>query len=238
MLIEDMRPENRLESAKLTIKKFIEKRSSDKIGMTIFAGEAFTLIPPTLDYPLILDRLKDLQTAAKARIKDGTALGVAMASGAARLKESKAKNRIMIFLTDGENNSGTIDPETGLSIVKSMGYKIYSIGIGKDGPTRIPIYRKDPFGNQVKTYQPFESTVNEELLRRMAETTGGKYFRASKEDSLIGVFNEIDSLEKTKIETTNYVQYSEKFPSFLWVGFYLLLLVLFIESLILRRLQL
>ncbi|MFN8945984.1 MAG: vWA domain-containing protein [Pseudobdellovibrionaceae bacterium] len=144
----------------------------------------------------------------------------------------------MIFLTDVENNSGTIDPETGLSIVKSMGYKIYSIGIGKDGPTRIPIYRKDPFGNQVKTYQPFESTVNEELLRRMAETTGGKYFRASKEDSLIGVFNEIDSLEKTKIETTNYVQYSEKFPSFLWVGFYLLLLVLFIESLILRRLQL
>lgn len=237
MLIEDMRPENRLESAKQTIKKFIEKRSSDKIGMIIFAGEAFTLIPPTLDYPLLLDRLKDIQTAAKARIKDGTALGVAMASGAARLKDSKVKNRVMIFLTDGENNSGTIDPETGLSIVKSFGIKIYSIGIGKDGPTRIPIYRKDPFGNQVKTYQPFESTVNEDLLRRMAAETGGKYFRASKEDSLGGVFNEIDILEKTKIETTNYVQYSEKFPGFLWVALYLLLLVLIIETFVLRRLQ-
>lgn len=238
MLIEDMRPENRLESAKMTIKKFIEKRSSDKIGMTIFAGEAFTLIPPTLDYPLILDRLKDIQTAAKARIKDGTALGVAMASGAARLKESKAKNRVMIFLTDGENNSGTIDPETGLSIVKSFGIKIYSIGIGKDGPTRIPIYRKDPFGNQVKTYQPFESTVNEDLLRRMAQETSGKYFRASKEDSLVGVFNEIDSLEKTKIETTNYIQYAEKFPGFLWMAFYLSLAVLLLESFVFRRRQL
>lgn len=216
MLIEDMKPLNRLESAKQTLADFIKQRQSDRIGVVIFAGEAFTLIPPTLDYQLILDRVSEITTAASAHIKDGTAIGVGVASGAARLKDSQAKSRVMIFMTDGENNSGTIDPETGLEIAKGYGIKIYTIGLGKSGPTRIPIYTRDLFGNKVKQYQPFESTVNDELLEKMAHDTGGKYFRATKEDSLSGVFKEINSLETSKIEDNKFVRYEEYFQYFLF----------------------
>ena len=218
MLIEDMKPFNRLESAKATIANFVKQRTSDRIGIVIFAGEAFTLVPPTLDYQLILDRISQITTAASARIKDGTAIGVGMASGAARLKDSQATSRVMIFMTDGENNSGTIDPETGLEIAKGYGIKIYTIGIGRSGPTKIPIYTQDLFGNKVKHYQPFESTVNDELLKQMAVVTGGKYFRASQEDSLAGVFSEINKLETTKIEDNKYVHYEEFFQIFLLIG--------------------
>lgn len=219
MLIEDMRPLNRLESAKETIKKFISQRVSDRIGLVVFAGESFTMIPPTLDYQLLLNRIDSITTARDAHIKDGTALGVAIANAAGRLKDSQAKTRVVIFMTDGENNSGTIDPETGLEIAKGYGLKIYTIGIGRDGPTRLPIYQRDMFGNKIKTYQPFESTVNEDLLKKMAKETGGKFFRASREDSLNGVFEDINSLEKTKVDDEKYVRYEEKFMLFLWPAF-------------------
>lgn len=218
MLIEDMRPINRLEAAKETIKKFVEKRTSDRIGVVVFAGEAFTLIPPTLDYQMLLQRISEIDTAQNARIKEGTAIGVGLASAVGRLKDSQAKSRILIFLTDGENNSGTIDPETALELAKGYDLKIYSIGIGRDGPTKLPVYQRDFFGNKVKTYQPFESTVNEELLTKMAKDTGGKFFRATREDSLLGVFKEIDSLEKTKIDINRYVRYTELFQKFLFWG--------------------
>lgn len=234
MLIEDMKPFNRLESAKETIANFVKQRLTDRIGIVIFAGEAFTLVPPTLDYQLILDRVAQITTAASAHIKDGTAIGVGMASGAARLKDSQAKSRVMIFMTDGENNSGTIDPETGLEIAKGYGIKIYTIGIGRSGPTKIPLYTQDVFGNRVKHYQPFESNVNDELLKHMAEITKGKYFRASKEDSLSGVFNEINKLETTKIEDNKYVRYEEFFPKFLLFGLILFLLSRTLSLTILR----
>lgn len=223
MLIEDMKPFNRLESAKETLAQFISQRTSDRIGVVIFAGEAFTLVPPTLDYQLILDRVSKITTAARARIKDGTAIGVGIASGAARLKDSQAKSRVMIFMTDGENNSGTIDPETGIEIAKGYGIKIYSIGIGRSGPTQLPVYTEDMFGNRVKRYQKFESTVNDELLAQMASVTGGKYYRASKEDSLSGIFKEINSLETAKIEDNKFVRYEEYFQFFAWSGMFLFL---------------
>lgn len=215
MLIEDMKPLNRLESAKEKMKEFVSKRTSDKIGVVIFAGEAFTLVPPTLDYDLLLARVSEITTAQSARIKEGTALGVGMANAVARLKDSQAKTRVVIFMTDGENNSGTIDPETGLELAKGYGLKIYTVGIGKDGPTRIPVYSKDFMGNKIKSYQPFESTVNEELLKRMASETGGKYYRASQEDSLKGIFEDIDKLEKTKMDINKYTKYTELFQPFL-----------------------
>lgn len=235
MLIEDMTPLNRLEAAKATIKQFIEGRSSDRIGLVIFAGESFTLVPPTLDYQMLLGRVNDITTAASANIKDGTALGVALANAAGRLKDSQAKSRVVIFMTDGENNSGTIDPETGLEIAKGYGIKIYSIGIGRDGPTKIPVYGRDVFGQKVKTYQPFESAVNEDLLGRMAKDTGGKFYRASKGDALQGVFKDIDSLEKTKIDVNKYTNYTEMFPPYLVAGLILYLLGLFLGRSILRR---
>lgn len=218
MLIEDMKPLNRLEAAKETIRNFIEARGSDRIGLVVFAGESFTMVPPTLDYQVILRRVSEITSASSARIKDGTALGVAMANAAGRLKDSQAKSRVMIFMTDGENNSGTIDPETGLEIAKGYGIKVYSIGIGKDGPTRIPVYGRDIFGQKIKTYQPFESTVNEDLLQRMAQDTGGKFYRATNGDALRSIFKDIDSLEKTKIDVNKFTNYSENFSSYLLTG--------------------
>jgi len=235
MLIEDMKPLNRLESAKETISGFIKQRTSDRIGLVIFAGEAFTLVPPTLDYQLIIERVSQIQTARDARIKDGTAIGVALAAGAARLKDSQAKSKVMVFLTDGENNSGTIDPETGLEIAKGYGLRIYSVGIGKDGPTKLPIYSQDMFGNKVKRYQAFESTVNEDLLGQMAKVTGGKYFRANKEDSLQGIFSEINKLETVKIEDQKFVRYNEYFYLFLEFGLLLLLVHSVLNLTYLRR---
>jgi Ca-activated chloride channel family protein len=235
MLIEDMTPLNRLEAAKATIKQFIEGRSSDRIGLVIFAGESFTLVPPTLDYQMLLGRVNEITTAASANIKDGTALGVALANAAGRLKDSQAKSRVVIFMTDGENNSGTIDPETGLEIARGYGIKIYSIGIGRDGPTKIPIYTRDVFGQKVKTYQPFESAVNEDLLSRMAKDTGGKFYRASKGDALQGVFKDIDGLEKTKIDVNKYTNYTELFPPYLMAALVVYLLGLFLGRSFLRR---
>lgn len=235
MLIEDMKPLNRLEAAKETIKHFIEGRNSDRIGLVIFAGESFTLVPPTLDYQLILQRVEEITTASGAKIKDGTALGVAMANAAGRLKDSQAKSRVMIFMTDGENNSGTIDPETGLGIAKGYGIKVYSIGIGKDGPTRIPVYARDVFGQKIKTYQPFESTVNEDLLNRMASETGGKFYRATNENALKKIFNDIDSLEKTKIDVNKYTNYTEQFPPYLIAALLLYLSALLLGKSWLRR---
>jgi len=230
-----MKPSNRMEAAKETIKKFVTRRTSDRIGVVVFAGEAFTLIPPTLDYQLLLNRIEEIDTAQNARIKDGTAIGVGLANAVGRLKDSSAKSRVIIFLTDGENNSGTIDPETALEMAKGYSLKIYSIGIGKDGPTRLPIYQKDFFGNRVKNYVPFESSVNEGLLSKMANDTGGKFFRASREDSLSGVFKEIDSLEKTKVDVNRFVRYTEVFQNYLFWAVVFYLLSLLLGSTVLRR---
>ncbi|MCS6838984.1 MAG: VWA domain-containing protein [Bdellovibrionaceae bacterium] len=235
MLIEDMKPLNRLEAAKQTIIDFVKGREHDRIGIVIFAGEAFTLVPLTLDYDLIQNRVAELTTAKDARIKDGTALGVALANAAARLKDSTAKTRVIIFLTDGENNSGTIDPETGLEIAKGYGLRIYSIGLGRSGPTRIPIYSKDVFGNKVKHYQPFVSTVNEPLLKRMADETGGKFFSAYDEKVLHQVFEEINRLEKSKIEVHHYTKIDELYMYPLRYGLMLLFLTLFVDFILLRR---
>lgn len=218
MLVEDMAPLNRLEAAKETITSFVKARSSDRIGLVVFAGESFTLVPLTLDYDLLLARIKDITTAQQARIKDGTAIGVALANASGRLRESTAKSRVMIFLTDGENNRGTIDPLTALEIAKGYGLKIYSIGIGRDGPTRIPVYTADAFGNRFKTYQPFESYVNDKLLQQMADDTAGRYFRASEGDSLKEVFADIDKLETTKIDVNKYTKYTELFTNWLWLA--------------------
>lgn len=235
MLIEDMKPLNRLESAKETIAQFVNGRASDRIGLVVFAGESFTMVPLTLDYPMLLSRVDEIESASSARIKDGTALGVAIANAAGRLKDSQAKSRVMIFMTDGENNSGTIDPETGLEIARGYGIKVYSIGVGRDGPTKIPVYTRDIFGQTVKTYHPFESTVNEDLLRRMAQDTGGKYYRATSEDALKKVFADIDNLEKSKIDINKFTRYSENFPPLLRWALVLYLLGIGLGATWLRR---
>lgn len=234
MLIEDMEPLNRLEAAKKTISNFIQGRVSDRIGLVLFMGEAFTKVPLTLDYPLILDVVKDVEPSRS--VKMGTAIGVALANSVARLKDSTAKSRVVILLTDGENNSGTIDPETALEIAKGYGIKVYTIGIGRDGETKIPTYSVDPFGNKVKRYQPFYSTVNEDLLKRYAKETGGVYWRANTSESLSDTFKKIDQLEKTKIEVNKYTRYNEKFLKFVLGALALYLLALVLQATWFRRL--
>src|SRR5690606_20888956 len=176
MLIEDMKPVNRLEASKKTIAEFIKGRTSDRIGLVVFSGEAYTRVPLTLDYKLLLENLSEVKTTRN--IKMGTAIGVALANAVGRLKESTAKSRIIIFMTDGENNSGTIDPETALDIAKGYGVKIYSIGIGRDGQAQLPVIMEDAFGRKIKRYRPMHSQINEDLLSRFATETGGKFWRA------------------------------------------------------------
>lgn len=233
MLIEDMDPENRLESAKDTMTKFIKARVSDRIGLIVFAGESYTRVPMTLDYPLLLKNLSEVETAHN--IKLGTAIGVALANGVARIKDSTAKSRVIILLTDGENNTGTIDPETALDIAKGYGIKIYSIGVGRDGDSQLPIVMEDVFGRKVKRYRPIHSSVNEELLAKMASETGGRFWRATNGDSLRGVFKEINSLEKANIETSQFTRYAELFPPYLKWSVIFYILAVFLGSTLLRK---
>lgn len=216
MLIEDMEPENRYGAAKKTIRDFIKGRVSDRIALVLFSGEAFTRVPLTLDYKILLDATEDI--AVSHKIKMGTAIGVGLATAVARLKDSTAKSRIVILLTDGENNSGTIAPETAIEIAKGYGIRVYSIGIGRDGPTQLPVIATDAFGRQIKTYQPFFSQVNEELLQLMADQTGGKYYRATRTNALANVFKDIDRLEKSKVDINRYTKYTELFQKFLIFG--------------------
>ena len=213
MLIEDMEPKNRLEAARKVIKEFISQRSSDRIGLVVFSGESYTRVPPTLDYKLLLKSVDEVQTSRS--LKMGTAIGVALANAVARVKDSTAKSRVIIFLTDGESNSGTIAPETALEIAKGFGIRIYAIGMGVDGDAQLPVTSVDAFGNAVKRYQPIHSAVNDQLLGRMAEETGGKYYRATTGQALQKVFQDINRLEKTKIEVNQYTRYTELFPEYL-----------------------
>ena len=233
MLIEDMDPVNRMESGKSTIAKFIRGRLSDRIGLIVFAGESYTRVPMTLDYPLLLSNLAQVEPARN--MKMGTAIGVALANGVARIKDSKAKTRVIILITDGENNTGTIDPETALEIAKSQGIKIYSIGMGRDGDSQLPVMVEDVFGRKVKRYRPIHSTVNNKLLQKMADDTGGKYWRASTGDDLRSAFRQIDSLEKSSIETSQMTRYAELFPPYLRWAVILYILAVFLGTTVLRK---
>jgi Ca-activated chloride channel homolog len=234
MLIEDMPPdENRMESAKHTIERFIKGRTSDRMGLIVFAGESYTRVPLTLDYPLLLKSADGVGTAKN--MKMGTAIGVGLSDGVARLKDSTARSRVIIFLTDGENNTGSIDPETAIDIAKGYGIRVYSIGIGKDGEAQLPQIIEDAFGRQIKRYRPIHSDINEDLLRKMASETGGKYWRATDGKVLEGVFQEINHLEKTKIEVNQYTKYAELFPPYLQWGMVFYFLGLFLAHSVFRR---
>jgi Ca-activated chloride channel family protein len=234
MLIEDMPPdENRMESAKHTIERFIKARVSDRIGVVVFAGESYTRVPLTLDYALLLKNVAAVGTSHN--MKMGTAIGVGLADSVTRLKDSTAKSRIVIFLTDGENNTGSIDPDTAIDIAKGYGIRVYSIGIGKDGEAQLPQIVEDAFGRQVKRYRPIHSDINEDLLRKMAADTGGKYWRATDGRVLEGIFQEINRLEKTKVEINQYTKYAELFPPYLQWAVLLYFLGVFLAHAVFRR---
>lgn len=233
MLIEDMKPVNRLEAAKEVAYNFVKGRTSDRIGLVLFSGEAFTKVPPTLDYKVFLQSLKSVEVTRN--VKMGTAIGVALGNSVARLRELETENQVIIFLTDGENNSGTIDPLTALEIAKGYGIRVYTIGVGVDGMAQLPTFYTDIFGNKRKRYQPMHSKVNDELLSKIARDTGGKYYRATNTKTLENVFSEIDRIEKTKIETHQYTKYTELFPDYLKWAIFFYLLAFGFERIFLRR---
>ena len=217
MLIEDMVPGNRIDAAKRVIKNFINGLIYDRVGLVVFAGESYTKVPLTLDYGVLLSGLDEVQVSYKdPYIEKGTAIGVALANAVARLRKSEAKSKVMVFLTDGEDNRGVITPETALDIVKDHKVKVYTIGVGGPaGPARIARKIRDFAGRERVIYSRLETKINEELLKKIADETGGKYFRADNSSALETIFSEIGRLEKSKIELVEWKQYEELFPDFL-----------------------
>jgi Ca-activated chloride channel family protein len=228
MLAEDFRPNNRLHVAKEVVSDFIQRRGSDRLGMVVFARHALTKTPLTLDHDILLTQLEDVQIGS---IPDGTAIGNAIASAVNRIKDSDAKSKLMILLTDGENTAGEIDPLTAAKLAKTFAVKVYTVGVGRGGLVPYPF--RDPLYGVV--YQNVEIAIDEETLKNIADTTGGKFFRARDAESLKAVYSEIDSLERTKIEQVKYVRYTELAPPLMTVALGFLLLEAALSRTRLRR---
>jgi len=204
MLAEDMVEGNRLTAAKATVGQFITGREWDRIGLVSFAGEALTQVPLTLDYPVLLQALDQLQ--AGGQLRDGTAIGTAIATSANRLRRAEGQSRVLILMTDGENNTGEIDPLTAARAADAFGIRIYTIGVGSEGVAPMPVAR-GPFGVQ---YANMPVHIDEELLEAIAGATGGQYFRATNEAALDSVYRRIDALERTTVEVSRQVNYRDR----------------------------
>lgn len=204
MLAEDFQPQNRLEVAKETVKRFISGRTSDRIGLVAFSGEALTQVPLTTDYPVLLQAVDNLQAG---QLEDGTAIGNAIATAANRLRNAPGKSRVMILLTDGVNNRGDIDPRTAAQAAATVGVKIYSIGVGTEGMAPVPVGR----GLYGLRYENQPVQIDETLLSQISRSTGGRYFRARDAAALRRIYEQIDALEQTPVQTATYIRYSELF---------------------------
>ena len=219
---------NRLDIAKDVVSDFIKGRKHDRIGMVAFAGRAYTICPLTLDYGWLLQNLDRVKIGM---MEDGTAIGSGLSSSLNRLKDTKAKSKVIILLTDGVNNAGKISPLTAAEAAKALGIKVYTIGAGTKGLAPYPM--KDGFGNVV--YQPVKIEIDEKTLKKIASETDGRYYRATDTESLRKIYREINKLEKTPIEEKGYLEYEELFPYFLMAGLVLLLLEIILNNSILRR---
>ncbi len=214
----DFKPKNRLEVAKEVIAAFIEKRSSDRLGLVIFAATSYTKCPLTVDYDILKFYLQETELG---ELEDGTAIGMALASSVNRIQHSAAKTRIIILLTDGVNNRGEIDPRDAAKMARDFHIKVYAIGVGTRGEAPYPV--RDSYGRQ--QYVMVNVEIDEPLLQEIARTTGGLYFRATDPDSLRTIFEEIDRWEKTNIKSRTTSEASELFPYFIALGLLLLFLV-------------
>lgn len=202
MLAEDFQPRNRLEVAREKMKQFIQSRAADRIGIVAFAGEALTQVPLTVDQPVLLAATDALQPGM---LEDGTAIGTAIATSANRLRDAPGRSRVMILLTDGENNRGAIDPRTAAAAAAAVGVKIYAIGIGSEGMAPVPVGR-GLFGLR---YENRPVRIDEPLLRDVASVTGGRYFRARDAQALENIYQQIDQLERVPVRVRSYVRWQE-----------------------------
>jgi len=226
MLAEDFTP-NRLVAAKQVAEEFVGGRTNDRIGLVIFSAESFTQCPLTTDYPVLKNLLREVKNGM---IADGTAIGLALANGVNRLKDSKAKSKVIILLTDGVNNRGEIDPITAAKITATFGIRAYTVGVGAQGMAPYPV--QTPFGIR---RQMMQVDLDEKTLTAVAEMTGGKYFRATDNEKLKAIYREIDQLERTKIEVTAYKKFTDLFPVWLLLSFGLLGTELGFANFVLRK---
>ncbi len=227
MRAQDFHP-NRFEAARDVAAEFIRSRLSDRIGLIVFAAKAYTQTPLTLDYSFLLRMLDEVEVGA---IEDGTAIGTALATAAGRLKASEATSKVIILLTDGQNNRGEVDPATASEVAATLGVRVYAIGVGTYGEA--PFIIDHPFAGRQRQMVPVE--IDEEMLRTVAGNTGGKYFRATNMQGLRSIYDEIGELEKTKVETRTYTDFEERYALFLWPAFGLVLLEVLLSSTRLRR---
>ncbi|MCF4100707.1 VWA domain-containing protein [Gillisia sp. M10.2A] len=224
MLARDLQP-NRLEALKEVASEFIKGRPTDRIGLVQYAGESFTKTPVTSDKAVVLSALEDIKY--NPVLENGTAIGMGLATSVNRLKESKAKSKVIILLTDGVNNAGFIDPKIASELAVEYGIKTYTIGVGSNGTALSPI---GILPNGQFQYGNVKVEIDEKLLEEIATTTGGKYFRATNNEKLEDIYEEIDSLEKTEIEEFKYYNYEDKFQSLLLMAGVLLLLEFVLRS--------
>lgn len=229
MLAQDFKP-NRVEALKEIAKRFIETRPNDNIGLTVFAGEAYTQCPLTIDHSILMSLYEtvDCQMAANGTLEDGTAIGDGIMNSLIRLRDSKAKSKVLILLTDGVNNRGNISPMTAAEIAKKNKVRIYTVGIGKNGMAMYPL----PTGGTVM--MPTE--IDEKTMTDIAELTGGKYFRAKKNSELEEIYREIDKMERTKFNVTQYSKRNELYEPFAVAALIVFLLELLMRLVVLKRL--
>ncbi len=225
MLAQDFSP-NRLEAAKDVASDFVLGRENDRIGLVVFAGESFTQCPLTTDHAVLVNLFKDIKAGM---VEDGTAIGLGLANSINRLKDSKAKSKVVILLTDGVNNRGEIAPETAAELANTFGIKVYTVGVGTKGTAPYPV--QTAFGVQMQS-MPVE--IDEAILNKIADETGGKYFRATSKNKLEDIYTEINKLEKTKIEVKNFSKKNEMYLSFGVLALLLLLLELILRYTVLR----
>ena len=219
MTAQDLTP-NRLEAAKKVAIDFVNKRVTDRIAVVIFSGESFTQCPLTTDHPVLISAIENIRNGL---LEDGTAIGSGLGTSVDRLRTSKSKSKVVILLTDGENNGGLIDPETAKEIAKAFQIKVYTIGVGTDGYAPQPV--NTPMG---VVMQQGKVSIDEKLLKQIANETGGKYFRAKDNEGLTGIYAEINQLEKSKVEISNRTRTTEKFFPFVIAA----LALLFFEMLL------
>jgi Ca-activated chloride channel family protein len=218
MLAKDLKP-NRLEALKKVAAEFVDNRPNDRIGLVVYAGESYTKTPVTSDKELVKESIKSVRYADGV-LEDGTGIGVGLATAINRLKDSKAKSRVVILLTDGVNNSGVIDPRTAADIAKEFGIKVYTIGIGTNGKAMFP-YAKDASGKIL--YQMMDVQIDQDLMKEIAKKTDGTYFRATSNSKLKQIYDQINKLETTEIEEQKFYNYDEKFRPWVWAALGLLL---------------
>jgi len=222
MLARDLKP-NRLKALKKTAINFIKKRPNDRFGVVLYAGEAFTQVPITSDQRIVMQAIRKINFRQLFdQLEQGTAIGMGLATAVNRLKDSKAKSKVIILMTDGVNNTGEIDPNTALELAKEFGIKVYTIGLGTNGyaPTPVAVNRDGSF-----EYRNAKVEIDEKLLQKIADETGGRYFRATDNRKLNKIYKEIDKLEKTEIKETKYYNYKELYRSFVLIAVGLLFLV-------------